>query len=651
MPAHQSILPCSSSTINECNDILYDSLDSFNIESGPNTCSLWIDNDNDTSKASGNGDHNAFDDDHTTNYFNHTTDDVPHQQSEACTEQGDTNLKTINAEICEWAISCNVSKSSVSNLLCRLQKFHPSLPKTCSTLLSVQCVNDILSVAGGSIIYFGILKNLEKKLDSGFLNVKHPSLYPPIISECSNVVTIMLNVDGLPLFKSSAGVLWPILCICNSVNDKSPFVIQLFYGTEKPNNVNEFFHAFITELTDLYNGFCYQGTHYILRIASFICDAPARNFIKQTKAFNGYFGCDFCRQKGKYFDKRIIFPEMQFVKRTDQAFREMNEKEHQHHPSPLHQYLPMVTGVPPEYMHLVCLGVMKKLIHYWVKHTVHNLRCNLSAAQISEISEEMEMFASFFPFEFHRRPRSFWLLERWKASEYRSLLLYLGPIIFRKILPKEYYNHFLLLHFAIIIFLNEEWINLYFDQACACLNLFVFQMEELYGLNSYIYNVHCLLHLADFVKLFGTLDLFSAFPFESFLGKLKRKVKTGRLVLQQLANKIQEEQKIDCVTVLKTLKISSSAPNNHVMLENGDICCVTHINGDKIDGQLLKFKKPLYLQPYSSEYLQIGFYELSSRKCEGQKFIKKVICIPHKHYFLIMPYVSMKSYYYVSDVM
>ena len=51
------------------------------------------------------------------------------------------------------------------------------------------------------------------------------------------------------------------------------------------------------------------------------------------------------------------------------------------------------------------------------------------------------------------------------------------------------------------------------------------------------YNIHCLVHLAEDVKVHGNLDMFSAFPFESFLGRLKK----SKTVLQQVIMRIAEK--------------------------------------------------------------------------------------------------------------
>ncbi|CAG7730140.1 unnamed protein product, partial [Allacma fusca] len=43
---------------------------------------------------------------------------------------------------------------------------------------------------------------------------------------------------------------------------------------------------------------------------------------------------------------------------------------------------------------------------------------------------------------------------------------------------------------------------------------------------------------------YGPLDNFSAFPFESYLGKLKRKIRTGNRPLQQVHRRLQETQEV-----------------------------------------------------------------------------------------------------------
>ena len=53
------------------------------------------------------------------------------------------------------------------------------------------------------------------------------------------------------------------------------------------------------------------------------------------------------------------------------------------------------------------------------------------------------------------------------------------------------------------------------------------QWGKLYGKDMLVYNVHGLTHLAADAMRFGPLDTFSAFPFENFLGKIKKGFQTS----------------------------------------------------------------------------------------------------------------------------
>jgi hypothetical protein len=49
-----------------------------------------------------------------------------------------------------------------------------------------------------------------------------------------DTLQVQINVDGLPLYKSSASQLWPILC---SVNDGVPMIAAMYLGNSKPSPV------------------------------------------------------------------------------------------------------------------------------------------------------------------------------------------------------------------------------------------------------------------------------------------------------------------------------------------------------------------------------------------------------------------------------
>ena len=72
--------------------------------------------------------------------------------------------------------------------------------------------------------------------------------------------------------------------------------------------------------------------------------------------------------------------------------------------------------------------------------------------------------------------------------------------------------------------------------------MFVKNYAALYGPENVVYNVHNLVHLADDARKFGSLDNVSAFPFETFLNKLKKMVRRPQNPVAQIVNRIGERQ-------------------------------------------------------------------------------------------------------------
>lgn len=101
----------------------------------------------------------------------------------------------------------------------------------------------------------------------------------------------------------------------------------------------------------------------------------------------------------------------------------------------------MIKQLPLDYMHLVCLGVMRHLLIYWVEGALLN---RLPFRKVTQLSEKIEEMIPFILCEFVRKPRSLIHLKRWKAVEFCLFLVYVGPLVLKKILSKDIVNHFML---------------------------------------------------------------------------------------------------------------------------------------------------------------------------------------------------------------
>ena len=108
----------------------------------------------------------------------------------------------------------------------------------------------------------------------------------------------------------------------------------------------------------------YHGVHFGVAVPdAFICDVPARAFFKCSKGHTGYCGCERGTQKGQHINGRVVFPEISAELRTDEQFGRQGYHHHQLSVSPLNDLgIGLVTSFVLDYMHLVCLGEMRRLI-------------------------------------------------------------------------------------------------------------------------------------------------------------------------------------------------------------------------------------------------------------------------------------------------
>lgn len=85
----------------------------------------------------------------------------------------------------------------------------------------------------------------------------------------------------------------------------------------------------------------------------------------------------------------------------------------------------MITQIPLDYMHLICLGIVKKLLLVWVEGS---LPYRLSAKQIELISAKLRSYKAFIPSNFSRKSRGLNELKHWKATEFKTFSALCWPI-------------------------------------------------------------------------------------------------------------------------------------------------------------------------------------------------------------------------------
>ena len=184
-------------------------------------------------------------------------------------------------------------------------------------------------------------------------------------------------------------------------------------------------------------------------------------------------------------------------------------------------------------MHLVYLGVTRRMLYYFKGSYKGITAGRLSSVYLMSISRQLDSLA--FPSEFSRQPRGLTELDRWKATELKSFLLYSGPVILRSFLDSESWKHFLSLSIAIRLLSKKDVLPGNLSIARKLLEYFVYRSHKHYGETFCVYNVHGLLHIVDDVENFNVpLITFSCFQFENHLQTLKRRIRGKNKVLSQI---------------------------------------------------------------------------------------------------------------------
>ena len=285
------------------------------------------------------------------------------------------------------------------------------------------------------------------------------------------------------------------------------------------------------------NGIDCNGVLYSVLVWIFVCDAPARAFLKYIKGHQGHHSCERCVVVGEY-QGRVVFHDVDADVRTDGSFSALEYEEHQNNRSILIEYGYLcVTGFVLDYMHLVLLGVVKRSLKFLISGPS---QYRLSSFQVKAVSSRLEGAIGKLPSEFVRRPRGLNEFVRYKATEFRTFLLYTGLLALKDIVKQNVYEHCLCLSIAVRILLQAR--NMKSDMisyAKSLLKYYVSRAVAIYGRTYTSYDVHNLIHLADVVN--HNIDLNeSAFPFENYMQVIKKFVRSCNNPTAQIVKRVHE---------------------------------------------------------------------------------------------------------------
>ena len=195
-----------------------------------------------------------------------------------------------------------------------------------------------------------------------------------------------------------------------------------------------------------------------------------------------------------------------------------------------------VIAIPTEYMHSLCLGLVKRLLEICFSVGQSRQRTIKTKLASTELFDEA-MKSIKLPKESSRRARAL-DLSVMKAQEMRNIVIFLFPLITDCLTSNEKeVKLWQMLAFMTraCILPENEFSNVNIASIKYCQNNFYVLYEQLYGIHNCTYSAHIICsHLLNMIES-GPLTETSAFKFEAFYAELRNSFQPGTIsVLKQM---------------------------------------------------------------------------------------------------------------------
>jgi hypothetical protein len=176
------------------------------------------------------------------------------------------NISSMCSMLSEWTSNYNIIHSALDGLLAILQKHScfSKMPIDGRTILQTKSIDNtrMRIIDSGKYYHFGLSKGIEN-------NFQHDV----------NEIKLVIDIDGLPISKSTSSQFWPILAYIRP-NDNLVFPFGIFHGNKKPSSNNEFLKDFVLEAKHLTsNGIIINNKSYEITVDVFCCDRQAKSFV------------------------------------------------------------------------------------------------------------------------------------------------------------------------------------------------------------------------------------------------------------------------------------------------------------------------------------------------------------------------------------
>ena len=191
-------------------------------------------------------------------------------------------------------------------------------------------------------------------------------------------------------------------------------------------------------------------------------------------------------------------------------------------------YFNFTADIPAEYMHSVCLGLVKRVIE--LTFTVGETRTRVTTRRLSSPTKyNQQMKTIKVPREFSRRLRNL-DLSVIKAQEYRNIILVLFPVVIECIETQAKERRlWLLLAFMVraCVLPNQEYSQIPQNELKDVSEKFYALYEALFGIKNCSYTVHVVARHLTEIRGNEPLTATSAFKYENFYSEVRKSFAAG----------------------------------------------------------------------------------------------------------------------------
>lgn len=164
----------------------------------------------------------------------------------------------------------------------------------------------------------------------------------------------------------------------------------------KPFDSYNYLSDFVKEAKYLIlSGICIEHKIYKVTIDAICCDMLARSYVLKLKSHTGYNSCPRCEIEGERIMNRTVFPyckpQNRPPKRTLDGYKDKLTNDH-HLPNTDISILielprfDIINSFSLDYMHILCLGLTKKLIFLWIKWSIKDSFAFLKSWRVVKFS-------------------------------------------------------------------------------------------------------------------------------------------------------------------------------------------------------------------------------------------------------------------------